>query len=170
MNCLYFFPRLRTYALDPILLVLLGDPFPTVFTHLILHYYYLPLYLIIPTNIQTCSICHLAENGPRIHIPINFFFFVIKLPQRVSILIASPRITPNVFSFLPAASIMSIETINFQPLPHLISEQHLKQLITKLLSLSLSLFFFGCICDMWKFPGQGLNRCHSSDNTGSLTH
>jgi len=37
-------------------------------------------------------------------------------------------------------------------------------------------FFLGHVCGMWKFPGQGLNLCHSSDlsyssdNTGSLTH
>ena len=36
-------------------------------------------------------------------------------------------------------------------------------------------FFFGCICSMWKFLGQGLNPCHScspsysSVNSGSLT-
>ena len=37
-------------------------------------------------------------------------------------------------------------------------------------------FFFGHTCDMWKFPGQGLNPrsscdlCHSCGNAGSLTH
>ena len=32
--------------------------------------------------------------------------------------------------------------------------------------------FSGCSCSMWKFPGQGLNPCHSycGDNAGSLTH
>lgn len=25
------------------------------------------------------------------------------------------------------------------------------------------LFFFGCACGVCKFPGQGLNLCHSSD-------
>ena len=30
-------------------------------------------------------------------------------------------------------------------------------------------FFFGCACGIQKFLGQGLNRCHSSDNTSSLT-
>ena len=25
------------------------------------------------------------------------------------------------------------------------------------------LFLFGCVCSTWKFPGQGLNPCHSSD-------
>ena len=35
--------------------------------------------------------------------------------------------------------------------------------------------FFGCVCILWKFPGQGSNSCHSSDprlcrdNTGSIT-
>ena len=30
---------------------------------------------------------------------------------------------------------------------------------------------FGHACGMWKFPGQGSNPCHSSDNNaGSLTH
>ena len=24
-------------------------------------------------------------------------------------------------------------------------------------------FFFGCIHSIWKFPGQGLNQCHSND-------
>jgi len=37
------------------------------------------------------------------------------------------------------------------------------------------IFFFGHICSMHKFLGQGLNShhsatSHSSDNTGSLTH
>ena len=37
-----------------------------------------------------------------------------------------------------------------------------------------SLFFFsssllGCAHSIWKFPGQGLNLPHSSDNVGSLT-
>ena len=27
-------------------------------------------------------------------------------------------------------------------------------------------FFFGHTCSMWKFLGQGLNPCHSSDNIG----
>ena len=31
-------------------------------------------------------------------------------------------------------------------------------------------FLVGCNCSMWKFPGQGLNLRHSSDNLGSLTH
>jgi len=38
--------------------------------------------------------------------------------------------------------------------------------------LSLSLFFFfflGSACGMQKFPGQGLNPCHSSNSAGSLT-
>ena len=26
-----------------------------------------------------------------------------------------------------------------------------------------------CTCDVWKFPGQGLNLSHSSDSAGSLT-
>ena len=40
----------------------------------------------------------------------------------------------------------------------------------------ISLIFFGHTCGMWKFPGQGLNSCHSSnpscfsDNARSLTH
>ena len=38
-----------------------------------------------------------------------------------------------------------------------------------LFSLSLSLFFFFFASGMWKFPGQGLNSSHSSDNTESLT-
>ena len=25
-------------------------------------------------------------------------------------------------------------------------------------------------CSIWKFPGQELNLCHSSDNAGCLTH
>ena len=33
-----------------------------------------------------------------------------------------------------------------------------------------SFFFFGCTCSTWKFPGQGLNPCHSSDSTRTLTH
>ena len=35
-----------------------------------------------------------------------------------------------------------------------------------------TVFFFlcGCICGMWKFPGQGASPHHSSGNTGSLTH
>ena len=46
----------------------------------------------------------------------------------------------------------------------------------QLFSLSLSIFFYGCTHDLWKFPGQGLNPslscnlCHSCGNTGSLTH
>ena len=35
--------------------------------------------------------------------------------------------------------------------------------------LSWMYFFFGCAHGMWKFPGQGLNQSHSSDNTESLT-
>ena len=31
------------------------------------------------------------------------------------------------------------------------------------------LFSFGQAQGIWKFPGQGLNQHHSSDNTGSLT-
>ena len=31
-------------------------------------------------------------------------------------------------------------------------------------------FFFGRTRGMWNFLGQGLNLCHSSDSTGSLTH
>ena len=33
------------------------------------------------------------------------------------------------------------------------------------------LFFFegGCACGIWKFLGQELNPCHSSDDAGSLT-
>ena len=31
-------------------------------------------------------------------------------------------------------------------------------------------FFFGHTHSMRKFLGQGLNLCHSSDHTGSLTH
>ena len=36
--------------------------------------------------------------------------------------------------------------------------------------------FYGCFCGMWKFLGQALNVCHSSDpghccdNAGSFTH
>ena len=35
--------------------------------------------------------------------------------------------------------------------------------------------FFGCACDMWRFPSQGSNLCYSShpsctDTTRSLTH
>ena len=30
--------------------------------------------------------------------------------------------------------------------------------------------YFSCTCGMQKFPGQGSNLCHSSDNAGSLTH
>ena len=42
--------------------------------------------------------------------------------------------------------------------------------------LFFSFVFFGCTCSMQKFPGQGLNTCHSCnqsysmDNTGSLIH
>ena len=32
-----------------------------------------------------------------------------------------------------------------------------------------ALLFFGHDHGIWKFPGQGLNPCHSRDNTGSLT-
>ena len=38
-----------------------------------------------------------------------------------------------------------------------------------------SYFFFGHTCSIWKFPGQGLNPCHSSnpscysENARSLT-
>ena len=31
------------------------------------------------------------------------------------------------------------------------------------------LFFFGHTYDMWKFPGQGLNPCHHSDQSHSRT-
>ena len=31
-------------------------------------------------------------------------------------------------------------------------------------------FFFDHTHKMWKFPGQGLNPCHSSDNARSLTN
>ena len=31
-------------------------------------------------------------------------------------------------------------------------------------------FFFGCTNGVWKFLGQGSNLCHSSDNSGCLTH
>ena len=40
----------------------------------------------------------------------------------------------------------------------------------------LAFFFFGHTPTTWKFPGQGLDLCHSSDsrcysdNTGSLAH
>ena len=30
-------------------------------------------------------------------------------------------------------------------------------------------YFFGHICSIWKFPDQGSNLSHCSDNTGSLT-
>ena len=42
--------------------------------------------------------------------------------------------------------------------------------------ISIFFFFFCHACDMWKFPGQALNLCHSynsshsSDSAGSLTH
>ena len=35
--------------------------------------------------------------------------------------------------------------------------------------LDFFFFFFGCACTMWKFPGQGSNLRHSSDNAESLT-
>ena len=31
-----------------------------------------------------------------------------------------------------------------------------------------TVFAFGHVYGIWKFPGQGLNWCHSSDNAGSL--
>ena len=31
-------------------------------------------------------------------------------------------------------------------------------------------FFFGCVHSMWKFPGQGLNQCHSSDLSRCSDH
>ena len=34
----------------------------------------------------------------------------------------------------------------------------------------LNIFIFGCAYDIQKFPGQGLNPHHSSNNTRSLTH
>ena len=34
---------------------------------------------------------------------------------------------------------------------------------------SFSFSFFGHACGMWKFPGQGSNLRHSSNNAGSLT-
>ena len=36
-------------------------------------------------------------------------------------------------------------------------------------SWNIFFFLFGLACCMWKFPGQGLNLCHSSDNARSLT-
>ena len=39
-----------------------------------------------------------------------------------------------------------------------------------LLFFFFNFYFFGCACSMWKFPGQGSNLCHSSDNIRSLTH
>ena len=35
-------------------------------------------------------------------------------------------------------------------------------------AISLSLFFFGCACGLWKFLAQGLKSSHSSDNTESI--
>jgi len=42
--------------------------------------------------------------------------------------------------------------------------------LRKTLSALQHLFVFGCACGLQKFPGQGLNPCHSSDNAVSLTH
>ena len=41
--------------------------------------------------------------------------------------------------------------------------------LQKLDGSSQSFFFFFFGHGMWKFPGQGPNPCHRSDNAGSLT-
>ena len=38
------------------------------------------------------------------------------------------------------------------------------------MSMNISLFWGGCTCSMWKFPGQRPELGRSSDNAGSLTH
>lgn len=57
------------------------------------------------------SICHLIKNAPGIHIVILILPFIIKLPQRVSILTVSPRITPIMLSFLPVTSILQSQLL-----------------------------------------------------------
>ena len=52
------------------------------------------------------SICHLIKNAPGIRIVILIHPFIIKLPQRVSILTVSPGITPIMLSFLPVTSVL----------------------------------------------------------------
>jgi len=37
-------------------------------------------------------------------------------------------------------------------------------------TISSIVFFEGHGCNIENFPGQGLNPCHSRDNTRSLTH
>ena len=80
------------------------------------------------------------------------------------------------FSNVLLPYILSIGSVSFQ-------ERSLLQLwflsslyCVSFLLLFLNLFWGGCACSMWKFPGQGSNPwqssgpSHCSDNTRSLTH
>ena len=49
-----------------------------------------------------------------------------------------------------------------------VSAELWQELPKSLFGFSLFLFF-GHACGMWKFPGQGLSLCHSSDNARCLT-
>lgn len=47
----------------------------------------------------------------------------------------------------------------------LILELIIMQRLQTLHMLKFNLHFFGCTCSIQKFPGQGSNKSHSSDNT-----
>ena len=83
-------------------------------------------------------------------------------------IILSPVLIPReVKPFLPRPQVLSIPW--YPNLSIVVSLNFAHRILVFFVCLFVCLFVcFVCTCNMWKFPGQGLNLSHSSDNAESL--
>ena len=76
---------------------------------------------------------------------------------------------PDLLSIFSSGPVMFLESTLYilDTIPLL--DPWLANIFPQFVSCFCCFFLASSLCDMWKFPGQGLNPCHSSVNAGSLT-